>query len=60
MALVERLKARDFRLLDCQEATLHTARFGIQEIPLEAYLQLLDVAIQLPRKFCDEKESEVR
>lgn len=41
VALVERLQARGFQLLDCQQQTPHMARFGAYEIDDAAYAQLL-------------------
>lgn len=51
VGLVEHLKERDYRLLDCQMATQHTARFGTMDISLLDYLKLLDAALKLPRTF---------
>lgn len=44
-ALVERLRARDFTLLDLQWVTPHLARFGAIEIRRGRYLQLLRQAL---------------
>src|SRR5262249_37382041 len=33
VALVERLRARDYRVIDCQQATAHLASLGAREIP---------------------------
>ena len=52
-ALVERLRARRFKLLDTQWMTSHLQQFGAKEIPRPLYLHLLDEAIDLPRKFVD-------
>jgi leucyl/phenylalanyl-tRNA---protein transferase len=49
--LVQRLRQRDFRLLDTQAVTSHLARFGCVEIPAEQYLAQLQEAIKLPRTF---------
>jgi leucyl/phenylalanyl-tRNA--protein transferase len=51
VTLVERLRAREFLLLDTQWTTPHLARFGVQEIPREDYLEQLGQAIALPRTF---------
>ena len=52
-ALVERLRARGFVLLDTQFLTEHLARFGAVEIPRDEYLLLLRHALQLERTFTD-------
>jgi leucyl/phenylalanyl-tRNA--protein transferase len=44
-ALVERLRARDFALLDLQWVTPHLAQFGAVEIRRGQYLQLLRQAL---------------
>lgn len=49
--LVDRLRARDFALLDTQWQTAHLRRFGVVEIPRHHYLRLLARAVQLPRSF---------
>ncbi len=51
--LVERLREREFTLLDVQFQTPHLARFGVIEIPHEQYLTRLRHAIQLERWFAD-------
>jgi leucyl/phenylalanyl-tRNA--protein transferase len=43
--LVERLRARNFRLLDAQASTSHLQTFGCEEISGEAYLDRLRDAI---------------
>jgi leucyl/phenylalanyl-tRNA--protein transferase len=50
-ALVERLRARRFSLLDTQWLTPHLKQFGAKEIPRTVYLHLLNQAIDLPRRF---------
>jgi leucyl/phenylalanyl-tRNA--protein transferase len=50
-ALVERLRARGFTLLDLQWLTPHLAQFGAREIPRPLYLHLLNGAVDLPRTF---------
>jgi leucyl/phenylalanyl-tRNA--protein transferase len=44
-ALVERLRARGFVLLDVQMKTEHTSRMGATEIPRREYLKRLRQAI---------------
>ncbi|HSW45006.1 MAG TPA: leucyl/phenylalanyl-tRNA--protein transferase [Phycisphaerae bacterium] len=53
VALVERLKARGFVMLDVQFTTPHLERFGAVEIPRDEYLKRLGAAIELPVKFVD-------
>ena len=50
-ALVERLRARGFVLLDTQYLTEHLARFGAVEIPRDTYMVLLAAALRLDRRF---------
>jgi leucyl/phenylalanyl-tRNA--protein transferase len=49
--LVERLKERQFTLLDTQWLTPHLKQFGAIEIPRAKYLQLLERALALRRIF---------
>jgi leucyl/phenylalanyl-tRNA---protein transferase len=49
--LVQRLRERQFTLLDAQASTAHLRRFGCVDIPARQYLRLLQRAIALPRKF---------
>ncbi len=51
VALVERLRARGYVLLDSQMATEHLARFGQIEIPRREYLRQLRAALPLERSF---------
>jgi leucyl/phenylalanyl-tRNA---protein transferase len=51
VALVERLRARKFVLLDTQWLTPHLAQFGVVEISRTHYLRLLIRAVELSRKF---------
>ena len=51
--LVERLRSRDFVLLDTQFITPHLARFGTYEVPRDEYLKRLKKAIKKPCKFTD-------
>jgi len=46
IALVERLNARGFRLLDTQWSTPHLEQFGAIEIPRREYLRRLDRALR--------------
>jgi len=46
--LVERLRAADYRVIDCQQATAHLASLGAREIPRQAFAQLLRESIQYP------------
>jgi leucyl/phenylalanyl-tRNA--protein transferase len=50
-ALVERLKARGFRLLDVQWVTPHLEQFGAVEVPRSEYLQLLREALEVEAEF---------
>jgi leucyl/phenylalanyl-tRNA---protein transferase len=49
--LVERLKERDYVLLDCQIQNDHLARLGAVEIPESEYLGRLEHALSLDRSF---------
>ena len=51
IALVERLRARGFTLLDTQWTTEHLEQFGAVEIPRRRYLQLLAEALRLHCSF---------
>jgi len=53
VALVERLRARGFVLLDTQWVTDHLAQFGAIEIPRRRYLRLLESAMQVDARFSD-------
>jgi leucyl/phenylalanyl-tRNA--protein transferase len=48
LRLVERLRASDYRVIDCQQATAHLATLGAREIPRAAFAQLLRESIQYP------------
>jgi leucyl/phenylalanyl-tRNA--protein transferase len=50
-ALVERLRAKKFLVLDTQWLTPHLLQFGGIEIPRTQYLHLLNRALQLSRQF---------
>jgi leucyl/phenylalanyl-tRNA--protein transferase len=49
--LVQHLKARGFALLDIQQLTRHTARFGARAIRRKEYLARLSTALRLPVTF---------
>jgi leucyl/phenylalanyl-tRNA---protein transferase len=51
VALVERLRARKFALLDTQWLTPHLQQFGGIEVSRNHYLRLLHSAVELPLKF---------
>ncbi len=52
-ALVERLRARGYRLLDVQWVTPHLAQFGAVEVSRRRYLQLLRQALSVACRFRD-------
>ena len=54
VALVERLRARGYTLLDTQWVTDHLLRFGAVEIPRVEYERRLVAALQLDCRFVDE------
>jgi leucyl/phenylalanyl-tRNA--protein transferase len=51
VALVERLRARRFRLLDIQWVTPHLAQFGALNIRRREYLRRLAHALEVEREF---------
>jgi leucyl/phenylalanyl-tRNA---protein transferase len=51
IALVDRLRARGFSLLDTQWVTPHLEQFGAIEIPRDDYLRLLDRSLKLDCSF---------
>ena len=51
VALVERLRTRNFTLLDTQWMTPHLEQFGAFQIPKEEYLTFLDQALSVERTF---------
>jgi leucyl/phenylalanyl-tRNA--protein transferase len=51
VALVDRLRARGFTLLDIQWVTDHLLQFGAIEIPRRRYLRLLDQALRVEATF---------
>jgi leucyl/phenylalanyl-tRNA--protein transferase len=50
-ALVDRLRAREYRLLDIQWVTPHLAGFGAIEIPRRRYLALLESSLHADCRF---------
>src|SRR5258708_27656913 len=50
-ALVDRLRARGYALLDTQWVTDHLAQFGAVEIPRRRYLRVLDAALKVDVSF---------
>ena len=52
-ALVERLRARGFALLDTQWVTGHLAQFGAIEMPRRRYLRMLDEALKVDATFTE-------
>jgi leucyl/phenylalanyl-tRNA--protein transferase len=48
---VDHLRARGFTLLDIQQLTPHTARFGAVEVPRREYLRRLAAALERPVTF---------
>jgi leucyl/phenylalanyl-tRNA---protein transferase len=51
VGLVERLRERDYALLDTQAVTQHLKRFGAVEVPAAQYLAKLHAALTLQRSF---------
>lgn len=51
VALVDRLRRRNFQLLDTQWTTDHLSRFGCREIPRYEYLDLLNRALLVTTSF---------
>lgn len=54
VALVGRMGARGFSLLDAQYVTPHLERFGAIEVPRIAYRRLLAAALVMPCRFGDD------
>ena len=50
-ALVQRLRDRQYRLLDIQWVTPHLEQFGAAEIPRRRYLKLLEDALAIEAEF---------
>jgi leucyl/phenylalanyl-tRNA---protein transferase len=53
VALVDRMRARGFTLLDVQWVTEHLKQFGAIEVPRGHYLRLLEEALNLDCEFGD-------
>lgn len=51
VALIERLRAQGFVLLDTQWVTDHLVQFGAVEIPRRRYLRMLDEALKVDATF---------
>jgi leucyl/phenylalanyl-tRNA--protein transferase len=51
VALVERLSARGFLLLDTQWTTPHLEQFGAVDVPRADYLERLSAALKVPAQF---------
>ena len=51
VALVDKLRAGDYRLLDTQWVTDHLLQFGAIEIPRRRYLRMLDDALTVEGRF---------
>ncbi len=58
-ALVDRLNARGFTLLDTQWITPHLRTFGALEIPRSIYRQLLSVSVERDCRFAGEEDAQV-
>lgn len=52
-ALVSRLRAREYALLDTQWLTPHLVTFGAHEIPRAEYRRRLQACVDAPRRFGD-------
>ena len=48
VALVHRLAARGYGVIDCQQETAHTARFGAEPMPRAEFLERLRRALERP------------
>jgi len=46
--LVEYLRKKEFRLIDCQVTTTHLKKFGAREIPRAEFLNILEKAREMP------------
>ena len=53
LALVERMRQRNFELLDVQFQTPHLQSLGAEEIPREQYLARLKAALDVDTHFVD-------
>ena len=56
VALVARMRARGYRLLDIQWVTPHLEQFGAIEIPRRSYLKMLREALAVNAEFRDEAD----
>jgi leucyl/phenylalanyl-tRNA--protein transferase len=59
VSLVRHLRSRGYCLLDIQQLTPHTARFGAHEIPRREYLARLAEALERPVTFGSQLETDV-
>jgi leucyl/phenylalanyl-tRNA--protein transferase len=50
VALARQLQRWSFDLIDCQVVTEHLVRFGAHEIPLDDFLQRLEIAVEKPTR----------
>ena len=57
--LVDHLRSRGYTLLDIQQLTPHTSRFGAVEIPRREYLRRLAAALEQPTTFGNRLEGKV-
>lgn len=53
VALVERLRERDYEVIDCQQTTEHLMRFGAREVPRAEFLNLIKDAVNKPNAWED-------
>ncbi len=60
VALMTHLRSRNYRLIDIQQLTPHTARFGAIEIPRSEYLSRLSVAVEQAVTFGNHLELDRR
>lgn len=58
VALVEKLRAGGYTLLDTQWVTEHLLQFGAVEIPRRRYLRLLDDALKVDASFPPDRANE--
>ncbi len=59
-SLIDRLQAREYRLLDIQWLTHHLSQFGAIEISRRQYLRWLAMAMETDCEFVDHSEPEER
>jgi leucyl/phenylalanyl-tRNA--protein transferase len=60
VALVQRMRARGFMLLDVQFVTEHLAQFGAVEIPRAEYERRLEAAIEIECSLADPPDEMIR